>query len=42
MKLKGKQKKWKDRNTFYKQRSQGKYSKLSFVFEEIISCRCEN
>ena len=40
MKLKGKQKKWKDRNTFYKQR--GKYSKLSFVFEEIISYRCEN
>ena len=42
MKESGTRKKRKDRKTFYKQRSEGKYSKVSLVFEEIISCRCQN
>ena len=36
----GGRKKRKDRNTFYEQCSQAKYSKVSFIFKEIISCRC--
>ena len=41
-KMKGRGTKKKDKNTFYEQRSQAKYSKVSFVSEQIIKCKCEN